>query len=236
MSELEKFVSRIQREPKKGIYEHMLGSLLLQSIKASEPLAKISKICEAAFMLKTKTQIDTKLIDTIFTVNSCLVNTDTRKPPIKIAWSFKENEENYKRYIEPWLKVGLSCIPRYTSMRFEKYPETPEESIWDNWRWSVSVEDAVQLVQMRKEIDEKVRCDIAQLPIHEKTYQATSALTAYGYTCLKTQYVHWALLQLIPIQTTIAEQVNTQVWSEIYQPQLEAEEERDVEDKMDQRQ
>lgn len=156
--EYKEFISTALRKPRKGIRQQLMAQLLIKANITSEPLLKVQSICEVSYMAeKHKDQIDMNLVECASAVATSLINTEKsnispKSNPnlIRCSWAFKQNEENYKKYVEPWHVVELRYYPLYTRYVYDKYPNFPISPVIyhldDQERWN---ED-------KEEIEEKV--------------------------------------------------------------------------------
>jgi len=67
------------------------------------PVKKIRILCEVLKALPLPEDVETK-IDDIYTVAVALDGCSSQDSPICVPWPFAQTEENFERYIAPWLK------------------------------------------------------------------------------------------------------------------------------------
>jgi hypothetical protein len=118
--ELEAFTSSSLRGQKRGIYQQLLASLLVKTVKTNDPLEKIQALCEAAFTCRIKDKLDMNLVDVCFSVCQSFINSKTTQRYghsfVNVSWSFNlSKEENFKRYVAPWKKQKYMCFGWFTS-------------------------------------------------------------------------------------------------------------------------
>jgi len=218
-----KFIEKTVRGPKKGIYEQLLAGLLIKAQNSRDPLVKIHAICEAAFLSTQKEQLDMNLVDAAFTVCTSLMNTELNMKDNKadvqkvdVPWSFPTNEENWKKYIEPWQRITLEYYPLLTSLRHRKYPLKR--------RWKVSslyvedeVKEANEQIEFNEELCNAIYKEIEEMSPSKAFFEFTSALTRNSFFALKAEFEKWSLINLMGVAATIAEEINPKVWKETLQ-------------------
>lgn len=52
------------------------------------------------------------------------------------------------------------------------------------------------------------------MPLHQRFFQQTAALSKLSFFSLKGEFGRWALHQLLEAQATIAEEIDPRVWRE----------------------
>ena len=145
-SQLAEFVSRAVRTPKQGIFEHLLCQHLASAV-LSNPLRKIRLICEAAMMVPQELlDVDWELVKTIHAV--ALGFMESSKPHIfpipgsyqpiiyyQLVFPFHEDEENFNRFIKPWLRsLDIRCwTPASSSRREEERQKNIPLWSWFFW-------------------------------------------------------------------------------------------------------
>lgn len=96
------FVSSALRLHRRGSYENLLCQHLIMAVNA-DPLRKVRLICEASWMTDpSKTGLDMKQVETIYTVDLSLLNTNPETDFLSVAWGFSLTPENFERFIAPW--------------------------------------------------------------------------------------------------------------------------------------
>lgn len=84
----------------------MVAKHLISSI-AADPLRKIRLICEAFLMRHRDEEMEN-----IYAVATSLLSYDDQN---RVAWSFSQTEENFERFIKPWL-IKLPDFLFYNSL------------------------------------------------------------------------------------------------------------------------
>ena len=221
---LGKFASSALRGPRRGIYQNLLADLLYQAVKTSDPLTKIVKICEAAKMSTQKEQLDAELIDVCFTVSLGFINTDIKtKQYVRIIWGFPKTEENFNKYILPWHKMDLRYYPTETFYSNDKYPKRYVDT-------GASINYRNKYLEEQEAITKKVGEELSNLPKHQGIFEASSALYHSSFLAMRNEFCRWALMQLLPIQAIISEEIDPNIWAETREQnrQVEREGEQDT--------
>lgn len=116
---LESFAQTALRRNKTGSYEQLLCQHLIKAV-AEQPTEKIRLICEAAYMVPG---FESENLEVIFEVSTSFNATQynvfkdsfMRDPSMRwpgvIAWGFKQDEESYTKYIQPWIRTLGGLIP-----------------------------------------------------------------------------------------------------------------------------
>jgi hypothetical protein len=123
-------VNEATRGPRFGIFEQVLCTHIYLAANTPEALKKIQHVTDAALMIdseKVKTlKIDIEKISVIKAVCTALSHAIKTNIPnklkslVSIRFGFVPNEENYKKYIEPWSTDGLSYYPEMMPHRLGK--------------------------------------------------------------------------------------------------------------------
>ena len=196
-----------------------MAQLLIKANITSEPLLKIQAITEVSYMSeKHKDQIDFALVECASQVSTSLMNTEKsnitpRSNPhlIRCSWSFKQTEENYKKYVEPWHLIDLTYYPLYTRFVYDHYPDFPPICnafyLDDKQRWE----------ETHDEILEKVDNWFKKLVKGKAFYQQTYALSRLSFADLKGEFECWATAQLRPIQALVAEEIDPEIYKDVVQ-------------------
>ena len=174
---------RALRRKEQGVFERLLCQLLIRA-NSSEGLAKIELMCQAFYRAKTMlphnpTEIKESDVEVIYGVcvalNSvviCNLPTSSEGSYCKILWGFKQNPENYERYIKPWNK---------NDYRLVYYP-----FIGDCYNWEQIYEDAKQYFDKLNEVDYFFFVTTGQ-------YGSRGLLTRSSYFSLKNWFIIWAM-------------------------------------------
>lgn len=215
----EGFAKTALRTQRRGIFEQLRAGLLLKANMTNDRTVKIMALCEAAYLTKDKSKLDMKIVELAQAVSISLNNTEIpvltedREKPVRVPWAFPENKETYKRYIEPWNKITLHYLPLRTQYRLTHYPF--------HGRYSTIQSHAEQLEKQNKFLDQqdhlrkKISAGINALPKHEKFFQKTTALSRDSFQAMKAEFENWALVNLSPAETAIAEQVSPEAFEQI---------------------
>jgi len=217
-SDFDRFAEQALRGPRKGVYEHVIAGLLVKANVSNDCLMKIRTLCEAAISVKNKEKLNMDVVEVAFTVSSVFLKVELiqNKPEqywVSIPWSFKLTEENWRKYIVPWHMIDLHYFPYHTNLRKSKYPEVP---IFDRFGCLERYYDAQELYETKTKVTNLIHEAVSNLPEHEKFFEMTSALSRQSFFALKTEFENWAISQLLTVQNTIAEQINPNIYSEVF--------------------
>ncbi len=202
---LEKFAQSSLRRHRKGIYEQLLAGLLAKSNRTSDPLVKISAICEAAYLSKKKDKLDLGLVEAAQTIASSFLNTEVyREEPVKVAWSFPQTEENWKRFIQPWQALCIRYFPFNTDYGRRHYPV--RKTCYND------IDEYNELLDKKEKRLEDAERKIEALNPYDRFFEKTGALTRNSFYALKAEFSQWALPRLLEVQAAIAEEVDPQVY------------------------
>lgn len=189
MSEIEKkskfppIEVRALRRKEEGTFERLLCQLLIQA-NSSEGLIKIEKMCQAFYRAKNMlpqnpTAIKEDEVEIIFGVTTALNNVVVCSLPhsaeqsfCKILWGFKQNKENYERFIKPWNK---------SDYRLVYYPY-----IGDCYNWEELYKDAKEYFSKLNDVDYFFLITTGQ----QGSY---GLLTKSSYHSLKNWFIVWAM-------------------------------------------
>ena len=136
------FVSRALRRKMPGSFEQLLCQHLIRSV-ASDPVEKVRLICEAA-MMGPDTPVDKENLEIIYQVSTGL--TETRKDVMDpyvgkwhsmMMWGFARNEENFDRYIKPWIRTWDSLVYRTFSYREDNEKERIQNLRGSEYFWAI---------------------------------------------------------------------------------------------------
>jgi len=106
MSEsLESFTVRSLRGKRRGAFQDLLALQLYRAQRA-DPLKKVLIVSEAVMYAgdKANVSIDSETLELMFLVSQSLSNVSFEDGVYSIPWAFSETEENYKKFIKPWIK------------------------------------------------------------------------------------------------------------------------------------
>jgi hypothetical protein len=127
--EFEDFASKALRLNRRGSFEQLLANHLILAVNA-EVLHKLRLTLEAAYMVDhTKVKIDKEQLDTLYSLTLSFLGTNEKTDFISIAWAFTETEQNFSKYVKPWLQpVPLSFSHDTEFMRQQKQKQLDESS------------------------------------------------------------------------------------------------------------
>jgi len=114
--EFESFTSEALRFSKKGSWELLLAQHLGASVMA-EPISKVRLILEGSYMTPAKkSELNMEKIDTLYSICLSFLNTVTKSDFIAVPWTFEQTQENYSKYVEPWMRKVPICFSSATEM------------------------------------------------------------------------------------------------------------------------
>jgi hypothetical protein len=68
-------------------------------------------ILEAAYMTPAKkSELNMEEIDTFYSICLSFLNTVTKSDFIAVPWTFEQTQENYSKYVEPWMRKVPLCF------------------------------------------------------------------------------------------------------------------------------
>jgi hypothetical protein len=210
------FASVATRTQRKGIREQLLAQLLVKGSILSDPLLKIEALTEAAYLSKSQDKIDMATVETCSVVCRSFINTekDFHAPSyltdlVRVSWAFENTKENWEKHVKPWQHVALRYFPlstTYTAKNYSRFPPRPD-GMFDS--------DAEQWRRTNDEIYKRVGEWLDSLPDHRRFYEKTFACARLSFTSLKGEFAHWAMTKLRPIEVTLAEEVNPEIYRDI---------------------
>jgi len=195
--EFQKFVSESLRGPKGGSFESLLCQHLVAAVN-SKPLGKIRLTCEAALMVEDLQSkgIDKEELAMIHQVALGFINTSHYNFQglfyCYMSFPFQLTQENYEKYILPWLQSG-------THLRY-----------WATfWRGPGDREYA--------ERHEHIQEQLSKLPEAQWFFHITknNNLAEIEYSNLLSQFTSWALPKTQIIFSKLAKLVNPGLFQEI---------------------
>lgn len=213
------FISTALRKPRKGIRQQLMAQLLIKANITSDALLKVQSICEVSYMSeKHKDKIDMNLVEAASLVSTSLINTEKadisskRNPSmIRCSWAFKQTEENYKKYIEPWHVIDLRHYSLYTKYVSDKYPDFPRDPVF------YSSGEQEQWCEYRDKILEGVSNWFKKSSEAKGFYEQTYALSKLSFLDLKGEFENWAIAKLRPIQALVAEEIDQEIYKDVIQ-------------------
>lgn len=219
------FISEAVRRPRTGVYQQLLAQKLKVN-RVSDPLQRITLLCEAAYMSRNKDALDMKIIDIAAAACRSFLNTDDSKkePWVNIAWVFPPTEENYVKYIKPWLTVSYHYYPTRTIYAYVHYGE--------NLRYQDMERPASRYEKITKffdEIKKRIYKEINEKPDYERFFIVTTAISKTTLQAFKGEFTNWMLPKLLEQQSIIVDEIDPQVYlktlSLIAEKMMEKEEE-----------
>jgi hypothetical protein len=212
--EFDKFTSAAMRNPRRKVYDQILAALLIKANGTGDQLKKIQTICEGCLFAKDKTKLDMELIESAYVVSSCLLKSEVTNDKhngvlyVGVPWPFPKTEENWKKHVQPWQTVELHYFPFLTTYRRQHYPFKPQ---FEAWNYSAENEWN-QKHEATTAAYKEIRC----LPEWERFYIETEVLSVESFKALKGAFEGYYLQKLLSMQLFLAEQVNAQVYNELF--------------------
>lgn len=234
-----RFITSAIRQPRGGIYEHLLSQFMAQAVICTDPLKRIKIVTEAALMIpeseRNSLAIDYGRIKVLNFVSNALLNPSIRKPEkgfdiVSIPWGFPENEQNFKDFIAPWFNYKVLFWPDLIKEHIE---------IWRVWecRWcgeelarrklpySDKPEMPRKCPKCKKEvisrygkIDWSRRYNIRKItqnPFWSYFYEVSQCLSKEGYDSLRLDFCAWAMPQAQLFLAELARAVSPSLYGEI---------------------
>ena len=177
---------RALRRKEEGTYERLLCQLLIRA-NSSTGLEKIDLMCQAFFRTKSMlphnpVEIKEDEVEVIYTVCTALANVVVCSLPhssegsyCKIMWAFKQDRENYERFIKPWNK---------SEFRLVYYPY-----IGNDYKWEENYEKARKYFDSLDDVN-YFFC------ITTGRHGNSGLLTKSSYHSLKNWFIVWAMPQV----------------------------------------
>lgn len=196
--EFQEFVSTAMRAPRTGPYEQLLSQFLCAAVVVTDPLKRIKTVCEAALMVPDEERkdiaIDYEKVEVLNNVANPLLNFTVRNfleaEVRSIPWGFALTEENFKKFIEPWLCI----LPIY-------YPHLLRQHVVlgkATYPW--------QLPPIVKIIFE---------PHWSHFFDSSSCLSVDGYGSLKSSFIAWAISDIQHYLAELTSVVSPSTYNEI---------------------
>ena len=174
---------RALRRKTEGTFERLLCQLLIRA-NSSEGLKKIELMCQAFYRAKTMlphnpVEIREEQVEIIYAVSAALNNVVVCSLPqtsegsfCKVMWSFRQNPENYEKYIEPWNK---------NNYRLAYYP-----FIGNSYNWEEVFNESKEHFDGLNNVDYFFSITTGQ-------YGSRGLLTKSAYHSLKNWFIVWAM-------------------------------------------
>jgi len=236
-SQLDSFVSSSIRGPKQAVREQLLCKKLVKANRCNK-LQRIIEIAEAAYFAKKmnpKIKLDMNLVDVLHKVSYSLatpqnVLTDIANTRIKgapeskqalysetvnvqrITWSFQYTEENFEKYIHPWIiepSYISNCMPFYEQM--EKINKRIQE-IYDT---NLNLAKELKELKDTPEDSQKINSTFHFF------FLISAFLTEAGLENLKTNFVAWANPKATAIEEEISSLVSPDTLMEFFKADRE---------------
>jgi hypothetical protein len=213
--EFDKFTSQALRNPRRKVYDQILGALLLKANSTGDPLKKIQTLCEACLFAKDKKNLDMALVESAYVVSSCLLKSeaiDDRKNSgavyVAVPWPFPKTEENWKKHVQPWQTLEVHYFPFLTTYRRQHYPFIPNFDVFGG--------NAEREWNDKHESTTAAYKEIEVMPGWQRFYFKTEVLTVESFKALKGEFEQYYLQKLLTMQMFLAEQVNAQTYNELF--------------------
>lgn len=174
---------RALRRKEEGTFERLLCQLLIRA-NSSTGLEKIDLMCQAFYRAKSMlphnpTEIKEDEVEVMYNVSTALNNVVICSLPhssegsyCKIMWGFKQNNENYEKFIRPWNKSDLRLI---------YYPY-----IGDGSNWEELYKNAKEHINSLDDITYFFLVTTGQHGVY-------GLLTKSSYHSLKNWFIVWAM-------------------------------------------
>ncbi len=179
-------------------------------------------------MSRNKKVLDMNLVEACFTVCKSLQNVRVINKKgwsyVLVTFPFIANEENWKKYIDPWQKISLIYYPLQTSWRRMKYPI--EDRLVDVRPWR-QIDRYNEVAEFNDKLSKKIGEEVNELPKDIQFYQKCSALTIKSFKELKEEFWLWAVQKLMEMQAVLSDEIDPKVYGDIGgQPEEDEEEDK----------
>jgi len=235
-AEFEAFVSSAIRKPKEGIYEHLLSQFLASAVVVTDPLKRVKILSEAALMVPEVQRkglgIDYELVEVLNSVANALLVPVVKKlhngiEYVSIPWGFEKNEENFRKYIEPWLNCNFSYWPQLLRDHIET---------WTVWFCYECDSELFRTKTLRRKLKVKLpkKCPECGAKIEHYTdyysrqidvivddpfwsffFEASGCLTVNGYRDLRNAFARWAIPKVQLFMAELSRVVRPELYSDI---------------------
>jgi hypothetical protein len=212
-SEFEEFASQALRSARKSAYQNTLAAMIIKATMNSDRLQKIVTICEAAYFCEKKEKLNVDLVNVCYGVAQSLISTAEKKAGgmdgVFIGWSFEQNAENWKKYVEPWQRCRLRTYPLATRYGQKRFPSRVGQT-------PINIEEQNKLLEANEYASNQILMEIDALPPSDAFYEKTGILYRGSFYALQAEFTSWALGKLLPILTEITNQISPSIYSEIF--------------------
>jgi hypothetical protein len=216
-SDFQQFISSALRQPRGGIYEHLLSQFLAQAVIVTDPLKRIKIVTEACLTVREPERenlaINYEKVRVLNLVVNAMLNPSISKlqqgvERVFIPWGFPQTEENFKTFILPW----LTCKPYFWSALLVKHFEE-----WKIWKcqgcdqelartklpYPEEVHIPAECPKCKKptamphygfdRTEKQVVRKIIEDPSWSFFFEICNFLTPEGYNLLRNNFVAWAV-------------------------------------------
>ena len=224
-SALDRFESLSRRGPKKNIYEHTQGSLIVKATTTNNPLTKIMAIGEAAFNSKKSDKLDLSLVERLYSVAQSFNDTTPdlgKKYLMRINWCFPQTKENFETHIQPWHRIRVYFYALETHYRYKNYPLKERYNTKSAMWWRVNEELNKHLDEL-DELSDYISKTLKEMPEHEKFYEISYALSINSFRKLQAEFTRWALKQLSETRNKLLDEISPDVWKDLTRAREEGE-------------
>ena len=192
------FVLSATRAPRQGAYEHFLTQSLAQTIFMTDDLKRTKAVTVASLMVdeseRENLAIDYQTIEVLNSVATALLNHSVRKvdqtPIVAVTWGFEWSEENFKKFIVPWLTVLPIYYPHFLRSHVvlgkAEYP----------WGYPKIIK-------------------IIYEPRWSLFYDVSTCLSVEGYNMLQNAFTAWAIPKVQQFLAELTHMVDPNLYAEM---------------------
>jgi hypothetical protein len=170
------FVASVIRAPRQGTYEQYFCQLLAQSVICTDPLKRVKIVTEAAWTIKEPERknlaIDYEIVSVLNAIANALLNPSSQKCDlteiVSIPWGFDLTEENWNKFIRPWMQGSANYYPVFLSYKHVVLKKPVYTNCWP---------EVVKIIYE---------------PYWEWSFESSRCLSVQGFNTLRNAFIAWA--------------------------------------------
>ena len=192
------FLLGATRAPRQGSYEHFLIQSLAQTIFMTDDLKRTKAVTVAALMVQESERenlvIDYDIVEVLNGVATAMLNYSVRKigeiDLVAIPWGFTWSEENFEKFIVPWLTVRPIYYPHF--MRTHVVLGKTHY----NWEYPPIIK-------------------IIEEPLWSWFFDVVTCLSVEGYSMMKNAFTAWAIPKVQQFLAELTHMVDPNLYAEM---------------------